>query len=377
MARHKLIATAALGTEDLCAAELKALGFQGIHPRKGAIEFQGSLIDGLSACLSLRTAMRVLVPIARVAAPSPEGLYDALLRLSWTDHLSLRTTFAFDVSGQSEGLTHTLFVAQKAKDAVVDQLRERLGGRPSVDRTNPDVRITLHLHRGQADISLDLAGDSLHRRGYRRGQNTAQLKEPLAAAVLLAADYRGDRALCDPMCGSGTLAIEGALMALNRPPNLDRQFACERWPSFGDPERKALAEMRAALRAKVKKEGPPIFASDRAPEAVEATRRNAQAAGVTIAVSEADARTLGPLPQRGLVVVNPPYGGRIGGGGGMKQLKSFYHALGVRWRGLHGCDIAVLSGAEEFESAFGMKPRGRRTLYNGPLRCELLTYRVT
>ena len=374
--RLRLIATAALGTEDLCAGELRGLGLPGVRQLKGAVEFKGSLLEGLSACLQLRTAMRVLVPVAQVPAPDAGGLYEGLRTVAWADHLSLRSTFAIDVSGQSEGLTHTLFVAQKAKDAIVDALRERLGGRPSVDRTNPDVRVVLHLHRGQADVSLDLAGESLHRRGYRRGQHSAQLKETLAAAVLIAAGYRGERPLCDPMCGSGTLAIEAALIAQNRPPNLDRRFGCERWPSFDDSDRQVLLEMREALRAKLRKDPPPILASDRDPEAVEAAKRNAKAAQVRIEVREADARELTPLSPPGLIVANPPYGGRIGGGGGMKQLKSFYHALGARWRTLSGHTLAVLSGAEEFESAFGVKPKSRRVLFNGPLECELLVYRI-
>ncbi len=374
--RQPLIATAALGTEDLCAAELRALGLPSVRILKGAVEFKGTLVEGLKACLALRTAMRVLLPLAQVPAPDAQGLYEGLKGLPWQDHLSLRSTFAIDVSGESEGLTHSLFVAQKAKDAIVDVLRERLGGRPSVDRAQPDVRVVLHLHRGQADVSLDLAGDSLHKRGYRRAQHSAQLKETLAASVLLAAGYDGERPLCDPMCGSGTLAIEAALISQNRPPNLDRRFGCERWPSFSEAQRETLALLREELRAGLRPQSAPIVASDWDPEAVVAARSNARAAGVRVEVREADARELVPLSPPGLVVANPPYGGRIGGGGGKKQLKSFYHALGMRWKTLAGHGIAVLSGAPEFESAFGMRPRARRALFNGPLRCELLMYRV-
>jgi 23S rRNA (guanine2445-N2)-methyltransferase / 23S rRNA (guanine2069-N7)-methyltransferase len=374
--RQPLIATAALGTEDLCAAELRAFGFPAVRILKGAVEFKGTLLEGLKACLGLRTGMRVLLPIAQVPAPDANGLYEGLKGIPWADHLTLRSTFAIDVSGESEGLTHTLFVAQKTKDAIVDVLRERLGGRPSVDRAQPDVRVVLHLHRGQADVSLDLAGDSLHRRGYRRAQHSAQLKETLAAAVLLAAGYSGEKPVCDPMCGSGTLAIEAALISQNRPPNLERRFGCERWPSFTEAQKESLALLRAELRAGLRPQPAPILASDWDPEAVEAARSNARAAGVRIEVREADARELVPLSPPGLVVANPPYGGRIGGGGGKKQLKSFYHALGARWKTLAGHEIAVLSGAPEFESAFGLRPRSRRALFNGPLRCELLGYRL-
>jgi 23S rRNA (guanine2445-N2)-methyltransferase / 23S rRNA (guanine2069-N7)-methyltransferase len=372
----QLIATAAKGTEDLCAAELRALKFHGVHEQRGAVAFRATLLEGLAACLQLRTALRVLFPLGRVPAPNADGLYESLRKLDWTEHLSLTRTFAIEVSGQSEGLTHALYVAQRAKDAIADTFRERLGGRPSVDTAKPDVRIVLHLHRGEADVSLDLAGESLHRRGYRRAPNPASLKETLAAALLLASGYDGERPLLDPMCGAGTLAIEGALIAEHRAPNVDRALGAERWPSFTPDLAKALSEIRAALRARVRRAPAPILASDRDPEAVAAARANARGARVQVQVSEADAREIAPLSPPGLVLCNPPYGGRVGGGGGKKQLKSFYHALGEHFRGFHGHTVGFLAGAAEFESAFGLRPRSRRKLFNGPLPCELLLYEI-
>jgi 23S rRNA (guanine2445-N2)-methyltransferase / 23S rRNA (guanine2069-N7)-methyltransferase len=263
--RFKLVATASRGTEDILADELRALGLTGIRQRRGAVELRGSLLEGLRACIELRTAMRLLMPLGTVEAPDANGLYEGLRTLPWIRHLDLRRTFAIDVSGSSEGLTHTLFVAQKAKDAIVDTLRERFGARPDVDVKDPDVRVVVHLNAGKADISLDLAGDSLHRRGYRVRPHPASLKETLAAAIVLASGWKGDVPLADPMCGAGTIAIEAALFAEGRAPNARRKFGAERWPSFGDRDRLALEELRQAALARPRKPRAAIYASDRDP----------------------------------------------------------------------------------------------------------------
>ncbi len=374
--RFKLVATASRGTEDILADELRALGLTGLRQRRGAVEFRGSLVEGLRACIELRTAMRILLPLGEVPAPDANGLYEGLRTLSWTRHLDLRRTFAIDVSGSSEGLTHTLFVAQKAKDAIVDTLRERFKARPDVNVKDPDVRVVVHLHAGQADISLDLAGESLHRRGYRMRPHPASLKETLAAAIVLASGWRGEVPLADPMCGAGTLAIEAALFAEGRAPNARRRFGAERWPSFGDRERAALEELRQTALARPRKPRAAIQASDRDPEAIESLKQNAKRAGVQLMVSVADVRDFQPLDPPGFVITNPPYGGRAGGGGGGKQLKSFFHAIGMNARTLHGHTLCYLAGSEDFESAFAMRPATTRALYNGPIPCELLTYHV-
>ncbi len=374
--RHRLIATAAFGTEDLLAAELSELGLAGVRRRRGAVEFRGTLVDALRACIHVRTAMRVLRSLGEVEAAGPDSLYESLRSLPWAEHLDLTHSFAVEVSGQTEGLTHSLYAAQKAKDAIVDSLRAVLGGRPDVNVREPDVRIVLHLRAGRAEVSLDVAGESLHRRGWRSRPHPASLKETLAAAVVLGSGWRGELPLVDPMCGAGTIAIEAALLAAGRPPNARRRFGAERWPGFGATDRRALASLRAEALARPPREHPPIRACDRDPEAVEAARENARQAGVQLDLSVADARELGPSYPPGYVVTNPPYGGHAGGGGGQKQLKTFFHALGRNARGLSGHTLAFLTGSPAFESAFGMRPVGRRKLFNGPIPAQLLVYRV-
>lgn len=368
-------ATASIGTEQLLADELEALGLQGVRATRGGVRFAGTLIEGMRACLWSRIAMRVLLPIAEFAAVEAEALYAGARAVRWEEHLDETRTFAVEAVGRTEALGHTHFTALKLKDAVVDALRDRRGARPSVDVEDPDVRIVAHLTGGRATLSLDLAGAPLFKRGWRLAQTEATLKETLAAAVLRACGYDGTRPLVDPMCGSGTIAIEAALIAQHHAPGVHRRLGIERWRSFGESLRGELRRMRDEARRGVRRGAPPILASDRDPDAVRAAQVNVKRAGLPIRVTQADARALAPLEPPGFVVVNPPWGQRLDGGG-RRQLKTFFWQLGQAWRALPGHRLAVLAGGPEFESAFGMRPISRRLIMNGPVRCVLLQYQV-
>jgi 23S rRNA (guanine2445-N2)-methyltransferase / 23S rRNA (guanine2069-N7)-methyltransferase len=359
-------ATASAGTEDLLADELRMLGLRGVR-------FEGSTLDAVRTCLWSRIAMRVLLPLAEFSATDGDALYAGAREVRWEEHLNEARTFAVEAVGRTEALGHTHFTALKVKDAVADTLRERRGLRPDVDARDPDVRIVAHLANGRASLALDLAGEPLFKRGWRVAQTEATLKETLAAAILRACGYDGTRPLIDPMCGSGTLAIEAALIAQNHAPGIHRTFGIERWVSFDATLRAELRQMREEARRAVRRGAPSIIASDRDPEAVQATRVNVKRAGLPIQVRQADARALTPLEPTGFVVVNPPWGKRLEGGG-RQRLKTFFWQLGQAWRGLHGHRIVVLAGGPEFESAFGVRPTQRRPLWNGPVRCVLLQY---
>ena len=355
--------------------ELRGLGAKGVRPGHGGVRFTGEREVALRACLALRTALRVLEPIGEYAAVDADELYTGALALPWADLISRGQTLAVAASGRAEGLTHTHFVEQKLKDAVVDALRQRAGFRPDVDPRSPDVLIVAHLGEGKCSVSLDLAGDLLSNRGYRLRTVEAPLREALAAAVVLYSGWDGTTPLLDPLCGSGTLAIEAALFAARRAPNLGRRLACERWPRTAAADAQILARLRRELAAR-EIAPPPIRASDRDPEAVEATRENARAARVPVDVSVADAREVAPLDPPGQLLLNVPYGERLEAGG-RKPLKTFYHQLGVSLRRLRQHRATILSGSEDFESAFGVRPRGpRRVLWNGPLRCTLYRYEM-
>ena len=220
------------GAEELAAAELAALEIQDAKPGKGGVAFITDRAGLYRANLWLRTASRVLVQLALFPCSTPAELYAGVHALSWHELITPDMTLAVDCSLRDSALTHSGFVALKTKDAVVDQIRESCGSRPNVDTASPDVRINVHLHKNICTISLDSSGDSLDRRGYRLERNEAPLRETLAAAVVALTGWNGTIPLADPMCGSGTIPVEAALMAAHIPPGLQRQFGFQRWLDF-------------------------------------------------------------------------------------------------------------------------------------------------
>lgn len=366
-------ATCPRGAEEALEIELRAIGAKGVRPGQGGVRFTGEREVALRACLAARTALRVLEPIGEFPALTADELYRGAMELPWSELIARGQTLAVAASGRTEQLTHTHFVEQRLKDSVVDALRERAGFRPDVDPRAPDVLIAVHLAQGTCSVSLDLAGDLLSNRGYRVRTVEAPLREALAAAVVVYSGWDGSTPLCDPVCGSGTLAIEAALFASRRAPNLDRRLACESWPRTRVEDGAVLSRLREELAAAVV--APPvIFAGDRDADAVEATRANAKAAGVQLRIAQADVRELPPMEPPGQLLLNVPYGERLEAGG-RKPLKTFYHQLGASLRSLARHRAAILSGSDDFESAFGVRPRGpRRVLWNGPLRCTLYRY---
>jgi 23S rRNA (guanine2445-N2)-methyltransferase / 23S rRNA (guanine2069-N7)-methyltransferase len=375
--RLSLFATTARGTEDLLAEELRELGARRIRQDRGGVRFLATLDEALRVCLWSRIAMRVLYPLGEFEAHGAEGLYEAAASVPWEEHLTPDHTFAVEATLRDSEHSHSGFVALKVKDALVDRMRGTLGARPDVNTRNPDVSVVAHLARERLSLSLDLCGEPLHRRGYRVRPTPAPLKETLAAALLRAARYTGEEALVDPMCGSGTLLIEGGLIARRRAPGIGRSFAVERWPHLGARARELLEDMRADARRHERKVLVPLRGFDKDPEALEAAWRNVKAARLSeeIQIAEGDATKPLPLPEGGgLLITNPPYGERIGSGG-QKGMKSFYFKLGENLRALDGWRVFILSGNPAFESAFHARPSSRRDVWNGPIACTLLGYR--
>lgn len=368
-------ATCPRGAEEALEGELLGLGAKGVRPGAGIVRFTGEREVALRACLALRTALRVLEPVGEFPATTADELYQGARGLPWEELVAAGQTLAVSASGRADGLTNTHFIELKLKDAAVDALRERRGVRPDVDPRSPDVLVVAHVGKGQCSVSVDLAGELLSNRGYRVRTVEAPLREALAAAVVLSSGWDGRTPLCDPVCGSGTLPIEAALFATRRAPNRLRRLACEKWPRTAAEAAKLLPRLRDELLQQ-EIAAPPILASDRDADAVAAAQANARAAGVAVQIRQADARELQPLDPPGQLLLNVPYGERLEAGG-RKQLKTFYHQLGGALRALRGHRAVVLSASEDFESAFGVRPRGpRRTLWNGPLRCTLYTYEL-
>jgi 23S rRNA (guanine2445-N2)-methyltransferase / 23S rRNA (guanine2069-N7)-methyltransferase len=375
--RAPFFVTAAAGTSDLLAVELAALGIESREVQGGAA-CEGEIAAAYRACLESRLGLRVLWQLARFTAADSDALYAGVGGIDWAAHLDAEGTLAVDFSGSLPGVTHTQFGAQRVKDAIVDQFRDRTGSRPSVDRESPSVRIHAHAARGSVTVSIDLSGESLHRRGYRGGQGAAPLKENLAAAVLVRAGWPAVAAaggsFVDPMCGSGTLPIEAALIAADIAPGLLRaSFGFERWKQHD-------ADAWAALRAAAQARRQPglltpgrIRGFDRDPVAIRDAEANAARAGLEKRLffqrCELAKLPAAPAPT-GLIAVNPPYGERIGE---TEELRALYALLGERLRAdYRGWEAAVFTGNPALGRELGIRARRTHRMMNGPIECRLL-----
>jgi len=378
-----LFATCARGLEDVLADELRSAYASSVRPARAGVSFAGSLEVAYAACLWSRTASRILMPIAKVPADDADALFEGVIAIPWEEHLSPDGTLSVDFATDANPeFRNTMFGAMKVKDAIVDRLRDRFGRRPSVDTLSPDLRVNVRVRSKSATVSLDLSGGALHRRGYREPgvQGEAPLKESLAAGTLLLGNWReiaaAGGALIDPMCGSGTLLIEGAWIAGDVAPGLLRSH----WGFTGwlghDAElwetllAKADARAEAGLSAL-----PPVFGSDSDPRAIALAEANIGRAGLKgrIALETRDVAVLsapeGAVP--GLVAVNPPYGARLGD---PASAVDAYVTLGERLRTeMGGWHYAVLSGDDAHAGALGLVPARTFALYNGPIPVRLDT----
>jgi putative N6-adenine-specific DNA methylase len=373
----RFFVTCARGTEGALRREIAAMRIAGAKGDRGGVWFEGPLEMGMRVCLHARVAVRVLLQLGTFDAPDARGLYAGARAIKWTDWLTAKSAFAVHASVRdTPALTHSGFVALKVKDAIADALRDALGARPDVDTDSPDVGVVLHLAAGKGALFLDLAGQPLHRRGYRVAMVEAPLKETLAAAVLLLGGAQGDAPFVDPMCGSGTLAIEHALAARGIAPGLRRRFGFERWPTLSPEALAPLARLRAeadaAARAAVEDAWPPIVCADTDAGALAAARQNAAAASVDDGIEfvHADVATLERRWPSGTVATNPPYGERLN----PADLETLYRAMGRAFERLGGWRVIVLSGNPAIERAIRRKPGVSHRLWNGPLEVRLLRY---
>jgi 23S rRNA (guanine2445-N2)-methyltransferase / 23S rRNA (guanine2069-N7)-methyltransferase len=379
-----LYVTAPAGTAELAGEELAAFGAGAIKVARGGVACEGTLETAYRACLWSRVANRVLLPIAEFPAPTPEALYDGVRTVAWHEQVAVEGTIAVDCTLGRSAITHTQFAALKTKDAVVDQFRERTGVRPSVDAAAPNVQINLHIDRDIATVSIDLSGDSLHRRGYRGPQGAAPLKENLAAAILLRAGWPAIAAakeavgFVDPMCGSGSLAIEAALIAGDVAPGILRNyFGFLGWLGHDAALWQRLVAEAQERRAAGSVAHVALRAYDRDAGAVRATLDNAARAGFG-RVLHAERRELADLPEapapRGLVAVNPPYGERLGD---VETLAPVYALLGKQLRERYvGWQAAVFTGNPPLGRELGLRAKRTHTLFNGPIECRLLRFDV-
>lgn len=369
-----LFATVPLGAEELAAGELKRLGAQSVSATRGGVNFSGNHALLYRSLLQLRTVSRVLVQLGQFPCNSPQDLYDGIRAIPWNNMLTPEMTLAVDCTLRDSVITHSHFAALKAKDAIVDLLRDTTGSRPNIDTKSPDLRVNLHISKNLCTVSLDASGEPLDRRGWRLDRNDAPLRETLAAAIMLHTGWDGSVPLLDPMCGSGTLLLEGVSMALAKPAGADRQFGLMCWHDF---DRRLWNTVLQEEQAKsVATLSVPVLGFDRDPRAIIACRENARRAGIEYAISfdrkpfeEAE-----PCGHEGILVMNPPYGIRMGD---RTALAEQYRKIGeVFKRRFTGWTAYLLAGDLELAKLIGLKPSRRFVLFNGPLECRLLKYEL-
>jgi len=368
------------GLEDAAAAELTALGCPAGSRLRRAVRFQTDLAGFYRLHLQARLPFRLLRELARFPCHSKDDLYDGVQRAAdWSRWLPPGTTFRVDATGTAPGLNHSHYSALLVKNALVDLQRQLWGARSSVDLDNPDLALHLHLGGGEAALSLDGSGGSLHRRGYRPAMGLAPLKENLAAGLIGLTGWDGSVPLADPLCGSGSLLIEAACMALGRAPGLGRPFALERWPDFDAQLWQHERDAAAALARDQLASGEPlapVLGMEQDPAVLEQARSNALAAGMAAVVElrQGDCRDFEPPPGPGILVANPPYGERIGE---RDALEPLYADLGrmVKER-CSGWSLWLLSGNPELTGALKMKASRRIPISNGGIDCRWLHYEV-
>ncbi len=378
--RYFVVAPQAL-TEPLLA-ELRAHGGQSIKPLSGGALVTGNLEFGYRLCLWSRVASRVMLLIAEVPARDGDILYQACRDVRWEDHLTLDTSFSIRFTGQSPAFRHTHYGALRIKDALCDRLREQLGARPDVERDDPDIRITAFLRNNRVSLYLELSGEPLHKRGYRLAAGIAPLKETLASGMLALAGWGAQEPpvpLYDPMCGSGTLLIEGVMMALNLPTGLWReQFGFERWPGHDAPLWQRLRDEASQHRDR-QLSAPQVLAwgSDVDEAAIGRAKANAERlhmAGFFDFQCSAIEQAEPPQADTGLLVTNPPYGERMGD---LTSVAAVYRTLGQLLRErLNGWRFAMITSNADLAAETGFKPEQRLGVRNGAIDCEIWTLTV-
>jgi putative N6-adenine-specific DNA methylase len=368
----EMIAKTFRGLEEVLATELVNMGANNVQLQRRAVSFTGDKTMMYKANLCSRTASRILKPILTFDASNPDEVYEQVKKINWSDYMTVDSTFAIDSTIFSEEFRHSKFVAYRVKDAIADWFMEKFEKRPSVRLDSPQMMINIHISERKCTLSLDSSGESLHKRGYRVAQTEAPLNEALAAGMLLMADWKGQSNFVDPMCGSGTLLIEAALIALNIPPGIYRSsFAFEKWNDFD-------VELFDTLYNDDSYERPfnfKIYGTDNSPRAIKIAEQNIKSSGLSkyIELQVMPVQKLEAPAENCLIVTNPPYGERITS----DDIYGLYASLGTTVKHkFAGSSMWVISSHEECLDKIGLKPTERIRLLNGSLDCWYCRYDI-
>lgn len=369
----KMIAKTMAGLEDVLAEELIGIGANNLEIGKRMVSFEGDLALMYKANIQCRTALRILRPVYEFNAKTTDDIYKKVKAMNWFEHLTEDSTFAIDAITFSDYFTHSKFVAYRVKDAIADYFMQRTEKRPSVNVENPDLLINFHIAHDKCTLSFDSSGESLHKRGYRVAQTEAPLNEVLAAGMILKTGWRGESDFIDPMCGSGTLLIEAAMIAMNVPPGIYRpNFAFEKWKNFNADLFETIYNDDSGEREFKHK----IYGSDISSEAIAIAAKNVKNAGlekcIDLKVMPFENYTEAPS-ENAILVTNPPYGERIK----PEDLFGLYENIGERLKHVFmGYSAWILSYKKECFDKIGLKPSKKIQLVNGSLQCEFRKYDI-
>lgn len=368
----KLTIKTLFGFEDILAKEVEELGGEKIEKITRGVKCEGNPAFLYRANLSLRTAMKILVPIHAFYAKNEKELYDRMMDFDWSNFLDVDQTFAIDPVVFSEIFTHSKFVGLKAKDAMVDQYRNKYRRRPSIDTDNPDVLFNLHCANDYFTVSMDSSGAALNQRGYREDGHRAPMNEVLAAGMLTLSGWDKKTPLVDPMCGSGTILVEAAMMAMNMPPNMKRKdFGFRTWPEYSPI---LFNNILLELQSKVRKPQMDLTGIDVDENAVQLARKSLGKIGLRreVRIKTMDFRDFKPINDKGMIVTNPPYGERIG-----DDILEFYKSMGDAFKNnFAGYDAWLISSNKQALKQIGLKDSERVKLMNGKLECDFCKYEL-
>jgi putative N6-adenine-specific DNA methylase len=367
----EMVAKTFLGLEELLAFEISKLGGERVEILNRAVRFYGDMALLYRANLYLRTALRILLPVMNTRIEKQEDLYNRLRDIEWEKYIRIGNTLAIDTFLNSKIFTHSHFVSLRAKDAIADRFRDKYRRRPSVNTKNPDILINVHLSGNDLTVSVDTSGVSLHKRGYRIAEVIAPINEVLAAGMIMLTKWKGETDFYDPMCGSGTIGIEAALIAREIPPGVFRnKFGFENSPDF---EQELWTEIFDDIREK--EWNGIIHASDISEKAIKIASDNAKRAFVlkNINYNKIAFESYPPIKDKGIVVINPPYGERMT----KTDIDSFYRMIGnIMKKSFTGTDVWVISADKEALKNIGLRPTTKYKLFNGPLECRYNKYEI-
>jgi putative N6-adenine-specific DNA methylase len=368
-----IIAKTFHGLEPVLMRELSKIGAKNVQQINRAVIYSGDLELIYRSNLELRTALRILLPIIEFEANNEHSFYQNIYDFDWSQYLDIEKTFAIDTVVNSEFFKHSKYIALKGKDAIADHFRKKFGKRPNVNTVNPDVRINIHIHEQKCTVSLDSSGSSLHKRGYRVQAVEAPLNEVMAAGLVLLSGWTGENVLIDPMCGSGTIAIEAAMVASNTPPAFLRQdFSFTNWNNFNPDLWKKVKDRAFGA---IKDVNQTIFGLDKNLKSIKGAHLNAIEAQLDnyILFEKADFFKYEPSDSPMTIIMNPPYEKRLQTG----DILDFYEKIGSRIKHSFTDSVAwIFSGNLEALNKIGLRPSAKFNLFNGPIPSKFLKFEL-